>query len=145
MGKARKFTLTLTDDKSGQAIRGRFTPYTQGGKFMKLWQNTTWQDRVMRLQGNSLKVLHYLEMVAGWENEVPGPSEVSKALGIRQPHISRAYAELSNAEFLYKRDGIYRLSPFFCWKGTDSQLQEAHRYVIGESKHLAMASIGRED
>jgi len=126
--KQRRFTLTLTDDKSGQAIRGRFIPYSQGGKFMKLWQDTGWEKRLGELQGNSLRVLWHLVHVAGWGNVVPGPGEVSREMSMRQPHVSRAYKELSQADFIRKVKGLYCLNPLFCWKGTDQQ----YEYVLKE-------------
>ena len=136
--KGRHFTFTMTDDESGQAIKGRFIPYSQGGRFMKLWQGTGWEKRIMSLQGNSVKVLWHLVSVASWGNQVPGPTEVAKAMNIKKQNISRAYAELIKSDFLYKVDGAYCLSPFFCWKGTDAQLLEAQRYMIAESKRLAI-------
>jgi len=137
MGKTPNYTLTLTNDDSGQKIKGRFVPYSQGGKFMKLWQGTGWERRIKGLQGNSLRVLWYLVSVASWNNEVQGPSDTAIGMNLRQPHISRAYGELIKADFLYKVNGIYHLSPYFCWKGDDYQYQQACR-------ELSMTSVAKQ-
>lgn len=92
---------------------------------MKIWQDNGWERRLGDLQGNSLKVLFHLVMVAKWRNQVPGPVETSKAMSIRQPNVSRAYSELMKADFLRKADGVYYLHPLFCWKGDDRGYEEA--------------------
>ena len=93
---------------------------------MKIWQDKGWERRLNSLQGNSLKVLWYLVTVAGWNNQIPGPSEVAKQIGKKQPIVSRAYAELLKADFLCK-NGVYSLHPLFCWKGNEEQYEEAVR------------------
>ena len=81
----------------------------------------------MSIQGNSVKTLCYLELIAGWANEVPGPSEVAIAIGLKRQAVSRAYGELIKANFVIKRNGNYQLNPLFCWKGNDEQYEEAVR------------------
>jgi len=99
----------------------------KGGKFMKLWQGAGWERQFAGLQGNSLKVLWHLVEIAQWGNKVPGPSLVARQVGKNQATISRAYRELREADFICQQDGVYYLSPFFCWKGNDIQLQQATR------------------
>ena len=101
----------------------------QGGRFMKLWQGTEWNSRLVRLQGGSARLLLYLMEIANWKNEVPGPVKVSEAMVSQRSSVSRAYTELIKAEFLYKVGGIYKLSPYYCWKGNDEQYEEACREV----------------
>ena len=118
-------TFTLTHDATGKTIRALVLPRSQGGKFMKIWQDTGWEQHLGELHGESLKLLWHLVMVAGWANEVPGPSATALVAGKRQSHISRAYTELVKAGFLYKVEGTYRLSPLFCWKGDEQQYEQA--------------------
>ena len=94
---------------------------------MKVWQGTGWEERIKGLQGNSLKILLHLVNTATFCNIVPGPSKVALATGFRQPHISRAYRELKKADFIYQKDGVYYLNPYFCWKGNERQYEQACR------------------
>jgi len=96
----------------------------RGSKFMKIWQDTGWTERISKLQGNSLKVLIYLLEVATWENRVPGTKGVAVGMGMKQPHVSKAYRELVRSDLLQKREDGYRLNHMFCWMGTDAQLQQ---------------------
>lgn len=121
----KRQTFTLTHDGTGQSIRAIVIARSTGGKFMKIWQGTGWEKRLGELQGNSLRVLFHLTMVAGWQNKVPGPSETSTAMSLKQPSISRAYSELIKTNFLTKSNGSYQLNPLFCWKGSDQQYEEA--------------------
>jgi len=115
-----------------------------GGSFMKLWQDTGWEKRLGELQGSSLKVLFHLTMVCKWQNFIPGPSETAKAMGFRQSHVSRAYGELAKVDFLYKQDGSYRLSPYFCWKGSDDQYELACRELLsGRPKEIELCPSTR--
>ena len=130
MGRKQKtLTFTLTHNESGQSIRGRFVPYSQGGKFVKLWQDTMWKDRIFALRGESIKVLWYLLETAKWGNEAKNPGEAAKALGLLQPNISRAYSELIKSNLLIKKDGVYSLNPFFCWMGSNEQYEKAVGFI----------------
>ena len=101
---------------------------------MKVWQGTGWEKRLGELQGNSLRVLFHLTMVAGWNNVVPSPSVTSKAMVLRQSHTSRAYAQLIKANFLIKSNDSYYLSPLYCWKGNDQQYEEAIKALSSTPK-----------
>jgi len=123
----RNSNWRLTNIKTGEVADVDITIRRGSDRFMKLWQGTGWQRRIKELQGNTLRVLWYLVSVAGWNNEVSGPSGTAIGMSLRQPHISRAYGELIKAGLLYKVQGIYYLSPYFCWKGDDQQYQQACR------------------
>lgn len=126
--KQQRYQPQILDRVTGEVIEFDITVrQPKGGKFMKVWQGTGWQQRIGRLQGNSLKVLWHLLDIAKWGNEVPGPSTVAKTLDKKQSHISRAYSELVKSDFLYKKDGNYYLSPYFCWKGNNQQYEQACR------------------
>jgi len=108
---------------------------------MKVWQDTSWEKRIGKLQGNSLRVLWHLVHIATWENQVTGPSETAISMGLKQPNISRAYAELRKADLLYQAGGSYRLNPYFCWKGGNEQYEIACKqlFSIGaQAKELAL-------
>ena len=115
----------LVNKKTGEIADVDITIHRGGGRFMKVWQDTGWQYRLKELQGRSLLVLYHLMATANWQNQVPETSETAQALALKQVNVSRAYSELIKAGFLYKRDGIYHLSPLFCWKGSDKQLGQA--------------------
>jgi len=121
----KRNTFTLIHDATGQSIKALVIARSTGGRFMKIWQGTGWEKRLSNLQGNSLRVLWHLVSGASWGNLVPGPSETATSMNLRQPHVSRAYTELTKADFLYKFDGTYCLSPYFCWKGNDQQYEQA--------------------
>ena len=142
MGAMRKReTFTLTHDATGQSIRAIVISKTSGGRFMKVWQDTGWGPRLDKLQGRSLRVLWQLVEVAGWQNEVPGPSDTARALGMRQPAVSRAYGELLRGSFLHKVGRVYRLSPFFCWKGNDQQLEEVIKQLAAPGQRELVGSV----
>ncbi len=103
---------------------------------IKVWQDTGWEKRIKELQGNSLKVLWHLVHVAGWNNQIPGPTEVATCMGLRQPNVSHAYAELVKTDFLYRISGSYRLNPYFCWKGDDEQYEQACRELLKQVPRL---------
>lgn len=137
-GKQKTLTFTLTHEESGQSIRGRFVPYSQGGKFVKLWQDTMWKDRVFALRGESIKILWYLLETASWGNEAKTPGEVAKSLGLLQPNISRAYSELIKSDLLIKTDGKYLLNPYFCWMGSNEQYSKAVRVISVPSAKMEL-------
>jgi len=139
--KRKRETFTLTRDATGQSIKALVLPQTTGGKFMKLWQDTGLDKRLKPLQGVSMRVLFHLTMVAGWENKVSGTVETAKAMELKQPNVAKAYRELANADFLYQREGVYYLSPLFCWKGNEEQYEEAVRRLSRKTVENAVATL----
>jgi len=127
----------LVNKQTGELADVDITIYRGASKFMKLWQNTSWDSQISKLQGNSVKVLWKLVHIATWNNQVPGPSAIATMMGMRQPHVSKAYKELINTDFLQRINGAYRLNPYFCWKGNDEQYQAACRELIPPS-HLLL-------
>ena len=112
-----------------------------GGRFMKVWQGTGWDEKLVELQGISLRILWHLVSIAKWQNEVPGPGEVAASMSVLRPNVSRAYAELTKAGLLSKIDGVYRLSPLFCWKGTDEQYESAMSLI--KAREIMAPYMGR--
>lgn len=123
--KKSKQTLTIRSE-TGRYIRAVVTGVGKGRKegYMKLWQDTGWEEGLGGLRGESLKVLLHLVLTARWCNEVSGPTETSRKMGIVQPNVSRAYGELVGAGFIQKVEGRYTLNPLFCWKGDDEQYED---------------------
>jgi len=117
----------LVNRKTGETADVNIDIHGKGGRFMKIWQGTGWEKNLGELQGNSLRVLFHLTMVASWKNRIPSPTETSKAMAIKRPNVSRAYSELIKAGFVYKTDGVYYLSPLYCWKGNEEQYEQAMR------------------
>ena len=118
----------LLDKVTGEVLEGGiWYAKSQGGRFMKVWQGTGWEQRIDALQGASLKVLLHLINTSSWNNQIPGTRVVAKRMGKQQSHISRAYAELMKANFIYRNDGMYQLNPYFCWKGSDKEYEHACR------------------
>ena len=95
--------------------------------------------RAEKLQGRAWRVVRYLEMVAGRNNEVPMASEIAPVLGMQRSHTSRAYGELVEAGFLLKRGLRYYLSPDYCWHGTASDKVAAINVIYGKELTAAEA------
>lgn len=58
--------LGLINKKTGEVYDAEIRLAKRwGGRFMKIWQDTGWEKRLCELQGNSLRVLFHLTMVAG--------------------------------------------------------------------------------
>ena len=117
--------LRLVNEEPGEFIRAAILPRPIGGRFMKVWQGGNWGLKLKELQGRSKDVLLHLVDVALWGNLVPGPGETAKALGMHQTNVIRAYKELLGAGFLRKLEGGYQLSPYFCWRGSNAQYEQA--------------------
>lgn len=115
----------LINPRTGEMADIDITVHSRGGKFMKLWQESGVISRVGSLSGEATKLILPLMSAANFGNVVPGPGEMSKAINKRQPNVSRAYKELTNAGILIKQSGIYYLNPHFCWKGNDNQFEQA--------------------
>jgi len=124
--------------RTGEIVDLDITVHSLGGKFMKVWQKTLYTERINSLQGNSLRTLWHLVEVAGYNNTVPSPSELSRFIGKSRPLVSRAYSELMKADILIKKDHSYFLNPYFCWKGNNQQYELACRELSESSlKYLA--------
>ncbi len=123
--------VRLMNPDTGEFINAKLIKTSSGGKFMKLWQDTGFEGRIWSLRGSSVKMLLFLTDIAGWQNVVPGPSEVARKLDWPPSNASRAYRELIEASFLIKGGSEFHLSPLYCWKGSDSQYEEALRRLPG--------------
>jgi len=135
--------LKLTEIKTGRALDVLVRPASTGGNFMKLWQRVGTGRRIEKLKGASLKVLWHLAMVAGWNNIIPGTSETARSMKLKQPNVARAYRELIEADFIVRREGVYYLSPMFCWKGNEEQYEQAVKTLsLKRSDSLTANMIG---
>ena len=56
------------------------------------------------------------------------------AMGMAQPHVSRAYRELLAAEIIVKRGKEYQMSPLVGWKGKENELEIALRELWAETQ-----------
>jgi len=97
-----------------------------GGKWVRVFQDRGKEllQKAAGLHGQSYRILLFLTMEADWNNSVPSTASTAVRLRIKAPNVSRAYKELVQAEFLVKKDGLYYLSPFYCWEGSPAQFQE---------------------
>ena len=128
------FEFGLVNKKTGEVFDAelRITRQKQlGGKWVKVFQDG--KRELMRrspgLQGQSYRILHYLEAVVAWGNMIPYPSQLATDLHLHASHASRAYGELRKAGFIIKRDRCWYLSPLVCWKGSAKELAEAYRQL----------------
>ena len=137
--KLRDGRWALLNRETGEIVEADFTikRKRRSSQFMKLWQDIGWETRLGKLQGNSLRMLWFLINRTAFCNIVPSPSLMAVECGWKQPHVSRAYRELREADFLCQRDRSYYLNPYFCWKGNDTQYQQACR----EQLRFALKSI----
>lgn len=124
----------LVDLATGEVFEGVITPWLPkvGGKWVRVFQDSTAEllRRSPELHGQSYRILVQLEAVVKWGNLIPAPPEIAKSLNLKPPNVYRAYAELIKAGIIIKRDGVYSLSPFYCWKGNEMQLEQACRELI---------------
>ena len=128
-----KSNWRLHNIKTGETADVDITIHERsGGKFMKIWQGREWEKRIEILQGNSVKLLLHLVSIAVFQNIIPSPNQLA-LLNWKRPNIYRAYRELQKADFIYQRDGAYYLSPYFCWKGNEQQLEQATQQLTDNS------------
>ena len=96
------------------------------GRWMRVFLDT--QRRLAldtSIHGQTRRILSYLMAVSDYINRVPGPSEVARAMGLGQPPVSRAYAELKRVGVLIAKGRDYYLSPELCWRGSPEQYTQA--------------------
>ena len=108
---------------------------------MKIWQDGGWDERMEKLQGSSVKLLLHLTHVAIFRNIIPGPGEVAEQPSWSRLNVYRAYRELRGADFIYERDGTYYLNPYFCWKGSDQQYEQACRELSTGKEGLRLEAV----
>jgi DNA-binding transcriptional regulator YhcF (GntR family) len=94
-----------------------------GGLWMRAYQNSMARLATLKLRGESYRLVWYLVAHTGYLNKPPSVKSIAKGLGIKPPHISRAFKELEKNGIVIKDDNIYSLNPYFFWKGTSKQLE----------------------
>lgn len=125
----RRQEIQIINKQTGQVLDFVFIPPTGlGGKWVRIFQDGHGAQLAAnpQLRGESLRVLLYLESVVAWRNALPLPKEVAQKMGMNEKAAYRAYAQLSEAGFVWKHEGAYYLSPVVGWKGTEAQLEEAY-------------------
>ena len=127
----KRLGLKVINPETGELFEGLIIPLRPriGGKWVRIFQDG--KAELLRhspqLRGQSFKVLYYLDAVVKWGNIIPPPRGVADALSLNEKAVYRAYAELIAASIVIKKGSIYSLSPRYCWKGNESQLEEAYR------------------
>ena len=132
-----KSEFGLINRQTGEIFDAELRIKRSGGKFMKVWQDTQLSDKVDSLQGNSVKILIKLLEISGYNNEIPGSTELSRKINKNQSIVSRSYTELIKAGFILKANNRYMLNPLFCWKGTDAQYDYACRQLMASETKQA--------
>ncbi len=104
-----------------------------GGRWMKLNQDPmAFLANRKDIRGETLRVFILLTAVADYRNLLPTQKRVAQKLVINQAQVSRAYKQLSEIGFVYKKEGNYYLDPRVCWKGTQKQMDAACRELRGQ-------------
>ena len=124
----------VVNKSTGEAIDIHLEPEKRrnaGGKWMRIYLDFTKRLALDKtIHGQTRQVKDYLLSKVDYSNHVPGPSVISKEMGIPQPSVSRAYKELRRAEVLIIKDNDYYLSPLYCWQGSQTQYEEARRKLL---------------
>jgi hypothetical protein len=117
-------TLAVFNKVTGEILDAELIIKIHGGRFMKLWQKTSFNEKYDNLQGNSLKILLHLTNDSLYNNLIPGVMEISRRYNKSKSLVSRAYSELTKNGFIVKIDGRYYLNPYFCWKGSKTEYEK---------------------
>jgi len=124
----------LVDTKTGEIYDAVIYPKPKrvGGKWTRLFQDAFSWLAVSKpeITGETYRVFTYLIGQAGYQNILPRPVDVAKALGMKSPSVFRAYRQLLVVGFLVKRDHSYFLTPVLCWKGSPTQLENAYHKLF---------------
>ena len=92
---------------------------------------------------DGLGILFYLMGRLDYQNMIQvSQADISRALNIHQPHVSRAMTRLVDAGIIEKGPTVngrcsYRLSPAVGWKGSASD----HRRVLAERMKAARMKV----
>jgi hypothetical protein len=133
----------LINKQTGEIFDAELRIKRKGGKFMKIWQDTQLSSKIDTLQGNSVKILIKLLEVAGYNNEIPGSTELSRKLNKSQSLVARSYSELMKAGLVIKINNRYILNPLFCWKGTDAQYDYTCKQLMASEEKQVYITDGK--
>ena len=103
----------------------RHLPRALAPAFTKLFHDVSWRCKIDALHGAGARILIHLLTEASYGNIVPSPTAFAQQFGLDRPNATRAYRELIEQGFICLQDGVYRLNPYFCWKGNDIHRQAA--------------------
>ena len=131
-GKER---YAILDRETGEILELNAKSSTGSSNWLRVFQNGKREllSRSPELHGQSHRVLNYLDAVVAWGNSLPTPAKVAESLNLKLPNAYRAYTELMKAEIVLKRDGVYYLSPLYCWKGNEKQFEQACQELIKQN------------
>lgn len=113
-----------------------------GGFFMAI-QEGFLHIASLDLTGEQLKVLLHIMGKLDFENYILlQQKEVAEALGLKQPHVSRAFVKLVKEGIIYEGPRVgkvktYRLDPSFGWKGKGKN-------YLREMKNLRLVRGGKK-
>jgi len=112
-----------------------------GDMFMKLYLNFLEALASYRLRGETLRVLFNLVRKAKRDNRVPSAKVIAELMGLQYTHVCADYQILLKHEILIKKEGIYYLSPAFCWKGSQETREIAFQELFLENKPGQIGNI----
>jgi len=125
----------LIDNMTGEIYDAEIRLHKSTGEhWMKIYQ-VAHNAVILKLsQGNSFKVKDTLLNIAKYQNQIPTQLKVAAIMNIKQSQLSRAYKELTQAGFLYKKEGVYTINPCVAWKGTEKDREQAIRDYYNVTK-----------
>ncbi len=116
----------LIDGETGEIYDAEIRLHkTIGEIWMKVYQVAMESLLQRKLKGSSLTVMNLLLAKAKYQNQIPTQVKLAVLAGMTTAQISRAYKELTQAGFLYKKEGVYTIDPRVAWKGTDKDRDKA--------------------
>lgn len=100
-----------------------------GVDFMMQYNHSLYQIAKMKLTGEDLRVLLFMQSFLDFNNFIPITQiNIAKELDMKQPHVSRSIKKLTDKGLIDKikkgRNIYYKLSPTVAWKGSGLELQE---------------------
>ena len=101
---------------------------------MKVYQAAMDSILQKKLKGSVLTVMNLLLVKAKYQNQIPSQTKLAIITGMSRPLVTRAFKELTKANFLYKKDGVYLINPCVAWKGTDKDREQAIKDMFEAQK-----------
>ncbi len=108
---------------------------SQYGEKLMIFQHIL-KKAAIELKSDELRILNYMFAVCEFENWIHiSQADISKEMGIRVPHISKALKGLKDKGYLEvikkSNTNYYRINPEVAWKGS---MEEWHKVI--EFKNL---------
>jgi len=97
-----------------------------GGRWVRIYQDPLRYLAIQeQIRGETMRVFLLLTSVTGFQNLLPSQKVIAEKLGKTPAHISRAFKQLTDIGFIYKKEGNYYLNPHVGWKGSLKQMESA--------------------